>query len=92
MANFSTNVLRHSCSWTTPEAETKQISGFPDYVTLNVNEGFEVLYFISRYMEYKGWYSPITFQNIESYIKTRLPIKVKTHKAVQDWLDANFKR
>jgi hypothetical protein len=92
MANFTTTVLRHSCRWTTPEDEPKNINGFPDTATLDVNEGFEVLYFINRYMEYKGWFSPITFQNIESHIKTRLPFNVRTHKAVREWLDVSFKR
>jgi len=92
MANFTTNVLRHSCTWTTTEDGAKKISGFPDQFTLNVNEGFEVLYFINRYMEYKMWFSPITFQNIESLLKTRLPYNVRSHKAVQEWLDINFKR
>jgi hypothetical protein len=92
MSNFSTTVLRHSCNWTMPEEEPKKISGFPADRLLNVNEGFEMLYFINRYMEHKNWFATLTFQKIESCIKTRLPFKVRTHKAVQEWLDANFKR
>jgi len=92
MANFSSTVLRHSCVFTTPEEVSRKISGFPETAVLNVNEGFEVLYFINRYMAYRGWFAPATFQDIESYLKTRLPFKVRTHSAVKEWLDLNFKR
>jgi hypothetical protein len=92
MTHFTPETLRHSCKWNTPESDSRAIGGFPDSLVLNVNEGFEVLYFIIRYMDYRGWMSPITFQNIESVLKTRLPFKVRTHSAVKEWLDNNFKR
>ncbi len=92
MINFSTKVLRHSAKWTTPEETSSAITGFPDTIELNVNEGYEVLHFVCRYMAYRGWYAEVTFQNIESAIKTRLPFNARTHKDVKDWLDTNFRR
>lgn len=92
MTLFSPTVLRHSCKWNTPENETLKVGGFPEGLPLNVNEGFELLYFITRYMDSRGWQSTITFQNIESVLKTRLPFNVRTHSAVKEWLDVNFKR
>lgn len=92
MALFSTSFLRHSARWTTPETISKKINGFPDDVVFNWKEGYEVLYFINRYMDYKGWNSEITFQKIESTIKTRLPFNAKTHFDVMRWLDLNFKK
>jgi hypothetical protein len=92
MTYFAPSILRHSCKWNTPERESRSIGGFPDHKMLNVNEGFELLYFIARYMDSRGWVSQITFQNIESLLKTRLPFNVRTHKAAKEWLDANFKR
>lgn len=91
MLTFTKNVLRHSCSWTTPEEASRQITGFPD-TELNVNEGYEVLHFVCRYMVCKGWSSEITFQSIESFIKTRLPFTVRTHAQVRDWLDLNYRK
>lgn len=91
MLSFTKDVLRHSCSWTTPEAESSQISGFPD-IQLNVNEGYEVLYFVCRYMASRGWSAAATFHNIESAIKTRLPFAVRTHHDAKEWLDINFRR
>ncbi len=92
MISFSTTVLRHSSQWTTSEEACRAITGFPQHIMLNVNEGYEVLHFVCRYMAYKGWYAEVTFQNIESAIKTRLPFSVRSHKDVQEWLDANFRR
>lgn len=92
MTLFAPTVLRHSCRWNTPESASREIGGFPENLVLNVNEGFELLYFITRYMDTHGWVSPITFQNIESVLKTRLPFKVRTHRAVKEWLDINFKK
>lgn len=92
MINFPTNVLRHSAKWTTTEEASSRITGFPDTIELNVNEGYEVLYFVCRYMSYRGWYSETTFQNIETVIKTRLPFAVRTHNDIKEWLDANFRR
>jgi hypothetical protein len=92
MLQFSTNVLRHSAQWTTNEEISMQITGFPAHAVLNVNEGYEVLHFVSRYMAYKGWFSEITFKKIESVLKTRIPFGITTHKDIKEWLDANFKR
>lgn len=92
MAAFSISMLRHSAWWTTTETRSKSINGFPDNVLFNWKEGYEVLYFINRYMEYRGWNSELTFQKIESTIKTRLPFTAKTHNDVMVWLDSNFKK
>ena len=92
MANFTTTVLRHSCEWDTTETECMSIQGFPDTTQLNPTQGYEVLHFINRYMRYRGWGAPSTFQDIESTIKTRLPLGIKTHDEVKTWLDTNFKR
>ncbi|RZJ71130.1 MAG: hypothetical protein EOO45_12185 [Flavobacterium sp.] len=91
MLSFTKELLRHSCIWNTSEEDSKNITGFPNS-PFNVNEGFEVLHFVSRYMAAKGWASQSTFQNIESTIKTRLPFGVRSHRQVMEWLDLNFKR
>jgi hypothetical protein len=92
MAAFSIWFLRHSARWTTPETVSRDISGFPDTVFFNWTEGYEVLHFINRYMEYKKWNSEQTFKKLETTIKTRLPFSAKTHKDVMQWLDENFKK
>jgi hypothetical protein len=92
MISFPTTVLRLSAQWTKPEEHCRSIAGFPDTIKLDVNEGYEVLHFITRYMSCRGWCSEITFNNIETAIKTRLPFGISSHKDVKDWLDINFTR
>jgi hypothetical protein len=92
MTQFPKEVLRHSCAWTTTEEDCRKITGFPEKTALNVNEGYEVLHFVCRYMAYKGWGAQATFQNIESAIKTRLPFGVQTHSQIKEWLDANYRK
>ena len=91
MLQFTKEALRHSCIFTTEEDLCRNIEGFPA-IPLNINEGYEVIHFVCRYMAWKGWSSHITFNAIESFIKTRLPFHVKTHADVKEWLDANFRR
>ncbi|WP_294822040.1 hypothetical protein [uncultured Flavobacterium sp.] len=92
MVNFSPDVLRHSAQWTTAEEACSTITGFPNTIVLDVNEGYEVLHFVCRYMALRGWFAEAIFQGIESAIKTRLPFGVRTHKDVKDWLDSNYRR
>ena len=91
MISFPTTILRLSAKWTKNEEVCRNISGFPDAMQLDVNEGYEVIHFITRYMACRGWGAEITFQNIETLIKTRLPFGVRSHKDVKDWLDKNFR-
>ncbi|WP_116788790.1 hypothetical protein [Flavobacterium psychrotrophum] len=92
MAGFSIAMLRHSARWAAPEIMSREIEGFPKDRIFNWREGYEVLHFINRYMEYKGWASQITFQKLESLLKTRLPFTARTHYDVMIWLDTNFKK
>lgn len=92
MVTFSKDILRHSCSWNTPEETSRNIIGFPENITLNINEGYEVLHFVCRYMVYKNWVAEATFQNLETALKTRLPLTVKSHHDAKEWLDENFRR
>lgn len=91
MLQFTKEALRHSCTFTIDEDICRKINGFPT-IPLNIGEGYEVIHFVCRYMACKGWSSQITFNSIESFIKTRLPFAARTHADVKEWLDANFRR
>lgn len=92
MAVFSVSMLRHSAKWNLTESEGTQVEGFPQSVLFNWKEGYEVLHFINRYMEYRGWQSDVTFQRIETLIKTRMPFAAKSHYDVMVWLDATLEK
>ncbi len=91
MGNFTRNDLRYSYDWRASEGDNKRITGFPDDVLLNRNEGYEVLYFINKYMTNKSWQQLSTFQKLESTIKNDLPSNIRSHNNVRNWLDNNFR-
>jgi hypothetical protein len=47
-----------------------KLTGKPDSTMLNRTEGYEMLYFINRYMENKGWKQAATGEKIEKYLRT----------------------
>ena len=92
MAGFLREDLRHSYNWNTPEDYCRDISGFPEAERLNCMEGYEVLHFINRYLEDIGWVTKISFNNVESIIKTRRPIFLQSHSQVKFWLDGMLRK
>ena len=87
MAGFLREHLRHSYNWNSPEDDCRDISGFPETEMLNCMEGFEMLHFVNRYLDDIGWCTQISFNNVESLIKTRRPIFLCSHSEVKLWLD-----
>lgn len=92
MVKFEGADLCKTYSWNTPEGMVNDIEGFPADVVLNCNEGYEVLYFINRYMEDIDWATIKSFNNIELLIRDWLPLGTHTHQEVKNWLDQNLKR
>jgi len=92
MSNFNRRSLRYEYRWTTiKENDNTKIIGFPEDKLLDINEGYEVLPFINKYMSSRKWAYESTFQNIEQTIREYLPENIRVHKAVKEWLDGNFR-
>jgi len=92
MCDFTRQDLKQEYIWRTKEDDVKKITGFPADVILNCTQGYEILYFINRYMEHIGWCTLVSFNNIELIIKSRLPFGKRTHKDVKEWLDNLLQR
>ncbi|MFP9099292.1 hypothetical protein ACLI09_09580 [Flavobacterium sp. RHBU_24] len=90
--NLRISFIKRSDHRVMAESISKKAMAFPDDRLFNWKEITEILVFVSRYMDYKGWMSPITAKKLEWEIKTLLPYTVKTHYDVMVWLDNNFKR
>ena len=91
MAKFNSADLRKKYDWTTSKGTAEVVQGFPANVVFNSNQGHEVLHFINRYMEDIGWFTKISFNNIEVLIRDWLPLGKHNHKEVKEWLDANLR-
>lgn len=91
MTNFKKSDLQYKhYDWTAAqEDDNAKIIGFPDNILLARNEGYEVLPYINRYMDHRGWKQLSSFQKIETAIKDKLPGTTRHHDKVRDWLDKN---
>jgi len=89
MANFSRSDLQFTYSWTTTEGDSKKVTGYPDDVLLNRHEGYEVLYFLNKYMDHRKVTSIGYFHRFEKAIHDSLPSNIRSHANVRDWLDKN---
>jgi len=56
--------------WTAYPSDDPHVTGKPDSTLLNRSEGYEMVYFIDRYMKSKGWTSKGTGQKIEKYLRS----------------------
>ncbi|MEL1244534.1 hypothetical protein AAEO56_09700 [Flavobacterium sp. DGU11] len=91
MADFSKSDLKYTAySWNTAEDDNKTIEGFPDNVPLNRAEGYEVLYFINRYMKDRNYSLHSTFEKIEEALWTRVPLDKRTHRNIKEWLETSY--
>lgn len=91
MLIFNETHLKYNYEWNSSEIEilTKK-NRFLDADNLNVNEGYEVLYYINNYMKLKNYAMLCTFQKIEKALKEELPKTKKGHCKIKRWLSENY--
>ncbi len=92
MANFKKSDLKLMYSWTaSAENDNAKITGKPDSILLDRNEGYEVLPFLNNYMTYKGWTLKTTLNKLEDCLRKDVPGTTRSHANIKNWLDENFK-
>lgn len=92
MANFGKDSLKFNYSWTTTEGDSKKVTGYPDSVLLNRNEGYEILHFINKYMATRNLNNTISnFIVIEDSIKRNIPSNLRSQAHIKEWLNNNLK-
>jgi hypothetical protein len=79
--------------WTAPDNhENPYYTTGRDYCELNKTEGYEVLYYINH-LGYKRWApepSLAVFQKMERMLRYHLPLHIRSHKLIEDWIIANW--
>lgn len=91
MANFTKGDLSLDYTWTAAaNDDNAKITGFPDNIYLNRNEGYEVLHFLNRYMTGKNWSDKLTLNKLEKAVRDSQPGQKRKHSEVRAWLDNNF--
>lgn len=81
-------------SWKTTEGDNPRLRGEPDRSLLNRNEGFEILYFVNKFLEKHS--SSLkrmeSAHKVEKMIRNELPSDVRHQINVQAWIEANWNR
>ncbi|WP_339649769.1 hypothetical protein [Halopseudomonas pelagia] len=92
MPLLSKSDLKYTYSWTAIAPDDPQVTGTPDSVLLNRNEGYEVLAFINRFAETREFKYKASGTKVERLIKEHLPGDIRSHKNVSKWLADNWKK
>jgi hypothetical protein len=92
MATFNRSDLAYiDYKWTAlSDHDNPKWTGKPDSTLLNKTEGYEMLYFINRYMEKKGYVNTGTGQKIEKLIRSSTTVD-KSHAYWTDYVNSNLK-
>lgn len=94
MAYFSKSDLLYTYSWKAKqENDNPRVTGFPDNVLLDRNEGYEVLYLINQVAQMNNWKPDgrAAGHKIERMLQV-MPGNVRSRDNVIGWLSNNWDR
>jgi hypothetical protein len=86
-------MLYKDYSWKAKEeGDNPRLTGFPDNVLLDRNEGYEVLGFINQFAVINNWHADgaAAGNKIERMIRTGLPGSIRGRKQVHSWIVNNW--
>ena len=90
MAYNKSDMYYNNYSWTAINGDDPRVSGEPDSTLLNRSEGYEMLYFVNKFIE-KHPYMPGGNPNragrvIEFIIKNRISTDIRSQKNIEDFI------
>jgi hypothetical protein len=85
------NLIYSDYSWTTYNHDDPKVSGEPDRTLLNRNEGYEVLYFINKFMETHELKKISSGNKIEKLIRENVPENFHCQDKIHNWIVKNWK-
>ncbi|CAA0151462.1 hypothetical protein [Tenacibaculum maritimum] len=77
-------------SWTAIDGDDPKVTGKPDSTLLNRNEGYEIVYFINKFMEIHKLENKATAKKIELMIKDDLPSEIRSQEKIKTWIEKNW--
>lgn len=78
--------LQYDYSWTVYKNDDPEVTGKPDSMKFNRNEGYEVLYLINKIAENLGQDKKSFGKKVEELINEKLPNDIVLQKEVYIWL------
>lgn len=91
MALLQRSDLVYEYQWTADKGDNPKLTGFPDDVLLDRNEGYEVLPFINRFGAHHDLTGKAMGWKVETMIHDHLPGSIRSHANVEKWLVNNWK-
>lgn len=86
MALIARSDLQFTYSWTAIPPDDARVTGTPDDVLLNRNEGYEVLPFINRMAKESKWTTKEPGLKVERMIRNGLPGSIRSRKNIWQWI------
>lgn len=90
MALLTSSDLQYSYNETATSNDNPKLRGEPDRTFVNRQEKYEVLYFINRLAEIKGWKQKDLGLKAERLIKKYLPPNIRSRENITKWLENNW--
>lgn len=77
--------------WTAYPTDDPRVTGKPDSTFLNRYEGYEVLYFINKFVEKHNLKEKSSATKTEKMIRNELPSTTRSQENVVKWIEDNWK-
>jgi hypothetical protein len=77
-------------SWTVFSNDNPKITGEPDNTLLNRKEGYEILYFINKFISIHEINDIETCHKIEIMIRKFIPTNIHSQKTIQIWIESHW--
>jgi|GEM_PF-642872 len=87
MAFYDKSDLKYQYNWSVYEENDPNINGGPDSISLNLDDGHEMLQFINEFAQKHRFVNKMTGTIIERLIKDHLPGHLNSHEKVMEWLE-----
>ena len=77
-------------TWTVYVKDNPKVTGEPDSTLLNRKEGYEILYFVNKYCEIKGYVMKSSATKVEKMIRNEVPADIHSQLRIKEWIVANW--
>ncbi|MHB9140328.1 MAG: hypothetical protein ACYC25_00445 [Paludibacter sp.] len=77
-------------SWTVYSKDNPKVTGHPDSTLLNRKEGYEILYFVNKYCEIKGYSLKSSAIKVEKMIRNEVPEGIHSQIKIKEWIETHW--
>lgn len=86
------NLYYKDYEWTVIDGDDPKVTGAPDSTLLNRKEGYEILYFINKFLERYKLKKVSLATKIEKMIREELPDDIRSQKKIEAWVETHWNK